>query len=91
VDFSNADQAIELLSECEYVIINQGIDFSSRMEIFLTKLFLSNFSNYIFLSNGLTIPKFIPLGMPSESNNILVCDYSSLNAVSKKLGITKNI
>ncbi len=85
--FSNTDEAILLLDQCEYLVINQGIDISARMQIFVEKLFKSSHSKYMYISDTKSIPDFIVDGLSGSVGNILVCDYNSLSGLAKKLNI----
>lgn len=87
VAYTNTDDAIDVINDCNYSIIGLGFDGNSKMQLMLEKTIGSTLSTLLIYQECFSLFKTSPNILKERIDDILIFDYVGLTKMIKNLNI----
>lgn len=81
--FGNTDEAFELLSECEYVVVGMDLEIGAQFQLFLEKLIAKRSAPIVFTNESIDIGKTTPGLFTNRSDDLYICNTQHLLALAR--------
>ncbi|MDQ5943478.1 MAG: hypothetical protein QG675_246 [Patescibacteria group bacterium] len=90
IAYSNTDDAIEVVNNCNYSIIGLGFDGNSKMQLMIEKMIGSALSKLLIYQECLALFRTSPDILKDRIDDILIFDSIGMKKLVKHLGIEIN-
>ncbi len=81
--FANTDEAFELLSECEYIVVGMDLEIGAQFQLFLEKLIAYRSAPIVFTNESIDIGKTTPELFTDRFEDVYICNTQHLLALAR--------